>query len=84
MATTQQTESKEIIENNKLSTCFVDGLRLSTRNDEMILVQLLSSMPSGVIEQSRSMMTKSFAKRLIDALSNQCDYYPTKAEEITD
>ncbi len=84
MATTQQIGSKKVIENNQLNTCFVDGLKLSKRNDDLILVQLFSSMPNGVIEQSRSMMTKSFTKKLIDALSHHCDYFPTKTEEITD
>ena len=82
--TTKQAVSNELIENNNLHTCFIDSLRLATRNDNMILLQLFSTMPSGSIEQSRSMMTSAFAKKLIDALALRADYYPTKAEETGD
>ncbi len=84
MKITKQAVSNELIENNNLHTCFVDSLRLATRNDSMVLLQLFSTMLNGNIEQSRSMMTSNFAKKLIDALALRCDYYPAKAEEIED
>lgn len=84
MDTTKQSGSTKLIENNNLQTSFVDSVRVSGRLDTMILLQLCSRIPSGVIEQSRSMMTKDFAKKLINALALRCDYYPVKTEDIKD
>ncbi|MFH1312090.1 MAG: hypothetical protein ABIJ00_02585 [Candidatus Eisenbacteria bacterium] len=61
-----------------LPTLFTDHLVVAGREDGLILLRFLSSLPEGQREQSRMMIPNENVKRMLDVLCHYMDYYPKK------
>lgn len=70
--------SLKIQTDTHLPTLFTDHLVVAGREDGMILLRFLSSLPEGQAEQSRMMIPSQNVKRMLDVLCHYMDYYPKK------
>jgi hypothetical protein len=60
------------------ATSFTDGFWIAKREDKCILLRLVSSLPSQLVENHRTIMVMDDAKKLVDGLCSALDYYPKK------
>ena len=72
-------ETIEVFNNNSLPVLCVDSLNMGWREvDNMHLIRLFTSMPNGLAEQARLMVSHATLKGMLDSLCDHCEYYPEK------
>ena len=67
--------------NTSLPNLFVDDIRVSIRNDNIVTVNFFSDTPEGKFEQTRVVTKKERLKVFIDAVCKHTGYYPTQPVE---
>lgn len=63
---------------DNLTTLYVDGVEVNRRNDGMHFIRFLADLPEGTFEQFRIIIDKERLRKIIDAMCENSDYYPTK------
>lgn len=64
--------------NDSLPTLFIDGAVVRHRNDGVSFIRLTASLPDVNSEQARIMISDEDLRKIIDALCQSINYYPTK------
>ncbi len=67
--------------NTSLPNLYVDDVRISIRNDDLVTINFISDTPEGRFEQTRVMTHKNRLKSFIDVMCRHTDYYPTDQVE---
>jgi hypothetical protein len=78
---TEKTKMDKIVNANS-PTSYTDGFNLAVDKDGMVLMQFVSVTPDAVIENHRTIMSKTKVTKLIDSLCSIVDHYPKKPIEI--
>lgn len=69
--------------NDELPLVFADVMRVSRRNDGMILVQFAAAILGEFREQTRVIFPGKAAHGLIDLLCEMSGHYPSKPESVS-
>lgn len=64
-------------------TSFTDNIIIGKASDGSILMRFISDIPDLKIENHRTVIREGLAKKLIDILCNQTEYYPQKPKKKT-
>lgn len=72
--------TKPLLSKTSLSTVWIDHIIVNLRNDEHVLLRILSDLPEGAMEEARLMTDKEKIKRIIRDLCVGLDYYPSKTD----
>ena len=67
--------------NNNLPSLFVDDIRVSVRNDGLVLLNFFADSPEGKFEQTRVVVTEQRLKSFIDSMCARTGYYPAELGE---
>jgi len=63
--------------NTSLPNLYVDDVRISIRNDDLVTINFFSDTPEGKFEQTRVITQKNRLKVFVDAMCKHTGYYPT-------
>lgn len=69
-------DAVEIIVDHRLKTIWLDDIFLAQRDDGICALKMTSTLPDGVFEQGRFMMSEDAVKRFIDMSCNYLKYTP--------
>lgn len=70
-----------ILPESKLSTLFVDSLKIDTRADGMHLVRFFTSLPEGWSEQTRLMISDLHLDQMLQVLTSHCEAWKSHNQE---
>ena len=74
----RETSTRKLITNNNLPTLYVDGVRISHRNDGMNYLSFRTNLPDYNMEQVRLMIHNEDLTRIIDLICEIIEYFPEK------
>ena len=74
----RDTSTPKVIANNNLPTLYVDGVRISHRNDGMNYLSLRTMLPDCSMEQVRLMIDDSHLIAIINTICGVIEYFPEK------
>lgn len=74
----KDTSTPKLIINNDLPTLYVDGLRISHRDDGMNYLSLRTNLPDYNIEQVRLIIDDQHLTSIIDLICEIIEYFPEK------
>lgn len=63
--------------NSSLPNLYVEDVRISIRNDDLVTINFFSDTPEGKFEQTRVITHKNRLKVFVDAMCKHTGYYPT-------
>lgn len=69
--------------NSSLPNLYVDDIRISIRNDNLVTLNFISDTPDGKFEQTRVVTHTNRLKVFIDTLCKHAGYYPTEPADKT-
>ena len=67
--------------NTGLPNLYVDDIRISVRNDDLVTINFISDTPEGKFEQTRVITHKNRLHAFVDAMCKHTGYYPTDPGE---
>ena len=78
MPRTKQKPSEQLHTNDALPTLAVDSLTVFSRLDDMSLLRFSTSLPEGIFEQVRLLISQKDLLGMTDTLCEALDHYPVK------
>ena len=64
--------------NDSLPVLHIDKGYVSYRDDKIVFINLVASLPNGDVEQARMMIHEDDLQDLIDSMCTAIEYYPEK------